>query len=228
MLRTLSLLIALVASSGCSSSTQLLVVVDTDLEPGVEVAAIEVAVAGEGVGADLRTFPLETTELPFSFGVRPARSDDEPVAIAIRALAPDGASVVGFMTHTRFVPGEVRVLEVPLARACRAEPSCEDEGLTCLRGACTAVEIDPTTLPVRRGDEPRPLFEEPRLAPDAGGVDGGPACVAGAPCESGDPCRVGVSACDPARCEVTEVLAPGAACGEGRVCDAEGRCGSQL
>ncbi|MCZ7687607.1 MAG: hypothetical protein M5U28_56265 [Sandaracinaceae bacterium] len=227
MVRTWCALVAL-AGAACSSQSQLLLVVDTDLEPGVEVSAIEVAVGGEGIGSDRRTFPLDTTELPFSLGIRPAQRDDEPVLVAATALSPEGAPVVDFQIRTRFVPGEVRVLEIPLARACALEPPCHDEGLTCLRGACVAIETDPATLPLRRGDEPRPLFEGPRVAPDAGGSDAGAACVAGEPCETGDPCHVGARACDPPRCETIETLAPGAPCGEGRVCDAEGRCGSQL
>lgn len=200
-------------------------VVDTDLEPGVEVGAIDVSVSSPSHASERRTFSLDTTELPFSLGIRPAERDDEDVVIHATAFAPDGEQVVDFEAATRFVPGEVRVLSIPLARACTAEPPCADQGLTCLRGECVPVETDPSSLPRRIGDEPQPLFEGPRVAPDAGPADIGPECIAGDACDTGDPCQVGVSACDPSRCEVASTLAIGTDCGGGRVCNAEGRCG---
>lgn len=87
-------------------------------------------------------------------------------------------------------------------------------------------ERDPASLPLRRGDEPRPLFDGPRVAPDAGADAGGEERVPDEPCDTGDPCRLGARACDPARCEVVMTLAPGTSCGDGRERDAEGQCGA--
>ncbi len=211
------------ACCACSPPTQLLVVVDTDLEPGVEVEAIDVAVSSNGGWTSRSSFSMESTELPFSLGVQAVRPD-ERVHVSARAIAPSGELAVSYDVDVGFVPGEVRVLEIPLARACVDELSCDDEGMTCLRGSCVPSSIDPSSLPGRSGDEPQPLFDGPRVAPDAGEADAGASCVAGEPCETGNPCEIGERACDPPRCQVSATLAAGTDCGEGRVCDVEGRC----
>lgn len=207
----------------CAPPTQLVVVCDTDLEPMVEVRAIEVAVSRPTFFfLDRHVFELDETSLPFTLAVVPAYRDDEPVRITATALAPDGHAIVHFLAETAFVPGEGRVIEAPLARSCMNEPPCWDDGLACVMGECVPTAVDARALP-RSGGSIDPLFEE-RIAPDAGVPDAG-VCVDGASCSTGNPCEVAELACGPEpSCTVVSTLMPGAECGNGRVCNAEGRC----
>jgi hypothetical protein len=207
----------------CGPPTQLVVVCDTDLEPTVEVASIEITASGPDSLTDRRTFDLDHTELPFSLGVAPARRTDELVHITATAFALDGSALVRNHIETHFLPGESRVVELPLARACRIEEPCHDHGLRCVGGECVSIEVEASALPVHDGSAIEPLFDM-RVAPDAG-PDAGPPCVEGVECTTGNPCERGEQTCgaEPV-CEVVSTLAAGTDCGEGRTCDAEGTC----
>lgn len=226
--------LALALLLGCDggSATQLLLVVDTDLEPGVEIAAVRATATIDGQPSAAELPVPSEEELPLSLGVAPGAREDAEVGIDLQALDPDGAVVLGWRARTRFLPGEARRLDAVLTRRCGGEPLCEAEpGTTCRGGACVDEWIDPESLPAARpGEAPADLVMEPRRAPDGGGDDAGlgdgGACAEGAPCMAG-PCALGELRCggDAPRCEEVERLAEGAACGEGRTCDAEGRCG---
>lgn len=211
-------------AAACQGPTELVVVVDSDLEPGVEIAAVQVTASTGGGASESHRFALDETPLPFSFGLRPTGRDGETVHVAVRALAPDGAAVISQTLTTRFVPGETRRLDVPLARACLAM-ECDD-GARCVAGACQPREVDASALPSGGADDPAPLLDGPRVAPDAGPGEEG-TCEAGAACDVGDPCRPGQIVCgaDGPTCEAGEPLPAGTPCGEGRTCDGEGRCG---
>lgn len=222
--------------TGCDEPTQLVVVVDSDMEPGAEIEAIDVSVMSEGGGSTTHRFDLADHPLPFSFGITPARADDEPVRIAVTAARLDLPSNVTFSAHTRFVPGETRRLEAPLGRDCddalgEAPLQCADHGQTCRFGECVDVEVDPFSLPVGPGsDPPAPLFDGPRIAPDAGVVDGG-VCVQDEPCELGE-CAEGAVECGggTAVCVAVAFAPAGTPCGDAEnalVCDGMGRCDGQ-
>lgn len=216
---------------GCAApATQIIVVVDSDLEPGVELTAIEASVS---VGARLATthrFDLAAgaVALPFSFGVAaPAGAVGDEVRVSLHAEGAEGQPLVTWRASTGFREHRTLRLDAPLARACTAAESvCGDE-LTCERGTCrdervdaqALAEIDPAAAPPR-------LFDGPSAAVD-GGVAAEP-CVEGTSCETESPCVPGSLRCGAAGDRVCEPGAPkpaGTDCGEGRACDAEGRCG---
>lgn len=215
--------------AGCTTPTQLVVVVDSDYEVGAEIDAVEVFVSSTR-GRDEHRFELAQTGLPFSFGVLPAEGDTEPVVVTVTGML-GGESVARHEVHTRFLPGRRLQLEVPLARACtdvELETTCGDTGRRCLHGACVPVEVDPETLADADG-EPRSLFEGV-TPPDAGvpaadagapDEDAGPPCEPGAECYAGTPCTVGRWTCagGERRCEMVMTCEElGATCGEGGRC----------
>lgn len=223
-MRWWGLALSIVALAGCDASTQLLVIVDSDL--GSELATVQVTASTEGALGSGRTFDVTETGLPFSFGVVSESDVEREVRIHVVGLMQDGTPILAHSVATRFLPGRTLRLEVPLARACVTEPSCEEMDLRCDYGDCIDPVVDPETLPEGNG-APTPLFDGPAPLPDAGvSVDGG--CEADAPCtDETNPCRVGVTRCDGASpsCEITETLPEGADCGEGRTCDGTGQCG---
>lgn len=219
---------------GCQQPTQLIVQVDSDLEPGVEIVAVEVTAGAEGAVGATHRFALESTPLPFSFGVAPVGANDETVRILVAGIGPDGTVVVHFEAVTQFVPGSVRLLSAPLSRACAGnELACEALEMACVDGACASREIAPETLPEASPDQaPLPLFDGPRVAPDAGpppADDAGP-CVQDARCETDNPCELATMDCtsEIPGCRSRGLAPEGTVCGNGRSCDTEGTCGTQL
>ncbi|MCC6876412.1 MAG: hypothetical protein IT378_19050 [Sandaracinaceae bacterium] len=203
--------------AGCTSPTQLVVVVDSDLEPGREIVFVDAAVSGRTT----HRFEVATTPLPFSFGVTPASREDEEVSVRVVARDARERVLSSFGARTRFVPGRALRLDAPLARAC-LESTCSDLGLVCVRGECRSELVDPASLEPAPSGEPAPLFDGSRLAPD-GGTDDAGACIEGAPCDSGNPCQPGVVRCG-VGCEPGSMLPVGASCGNGRTCTPEGLC----
>lgn len=144
----------LVALAACSRQpTQLVVIVDSDLEVPATLSAVR-AVVRDDAGAELlaHTFVLAAasgagsgTALPISFGLAPPGDDDaRRVTLDLEAL--DAASNVLFTrrTITGFVSGKSLVLPIFLSGQCRSL-TC-DGGLTCTELGCAAPEIDPGTL----------------------------------------------------------------------------------
>lgn len=214
----------LLVLAGCEPSTQLLVIVDSDL--GSELAAVHVSASAEGTITANRRFEIATTGLPFSFGVAPEGAEEQSVGLRISGLAQDGTELVSHAVETRFLPGRTLRLEVPLAQACLLEHCAESE-LRCVYGACADRFVDPTTL-AEGSAAPEGLFDGSTERPDAGALVPDAGCEAAAPCvDPLNPCRVGAMLCDGDApvCEILETLPEGAECGEGRLCDGAGRCG---
>jgi hypothetical protein len=226
------LFLALAASVGCAADpTQLLVVVDTDLEAGVEYDAILVS-AGADVGSDERRFEAGEVELPFSIGIAAGDAKDGAVRVTVSLWTREGEhtyAVVTRQAYTHFLPEQTRRLDVVLSRNClRASEECLDEQ-TCVDGACVSALVDPNTLP--HGDPGAPLMslvDGPRVAPDAGDDAGvsidADVCEEGAAC-SPAACRTGV--CTSGECVENGFEPRGTECGAGagRTCTANGMCG---
>ncbi len=206
-----------------SPTTQLLVVVDSDLEVPRELATIVVSV--EGADSALVLGDDEPLRVPLSFGVVPRdASETQRVDLSVVALDADGRSLVTRRVVTSFVHGRTLLLPVPLARACLAVECGTEE--TCEGGACVAALIDPATLASADPAAPPPILIE-RGGPTDGGrpppIDA-PMCRDGEPCSPG-PCREGMYSCAMSACVVTARAPAGTDCGEGRTCDETGTCG---
>jgi hypothetical protein len=197
LLRTLSLGLVVVLSAlwaGCSSVTQLLVVVRSDL-PAERIASVDVEVVGYPSSAP----PLERTlriagdgdaVLPFSFGVVPPGGNvGARVQITVTARAEDGSVTVTRVVRTGFRQGFTLAVPVFLAAAC-APVSCSGD-TTCAEGVCGSPDVPVDDLePVRPGDELAPVdastpdagnLEGPDGATDAGSSDAGTEPVVGFP-----------------------------------------------
>lgn len=133
--------------SACTGTpSQVLVVVDSDLEIPSELQAIRVVLRDEA-GAELRDhrFALTTGGLPISFGVGPKDGDAEvPLWIELEARGELDQILFVRRAHVRFVANKSLVLPVFLAASCRTT-SC-GEGLTCTERGCASPEIDPGSL----------------------------------------------------------------------------------
>lgn len=227
--------IALVALGGCAAdATQLLVVVDTDLQVGVEYDAIQITASGES--GDEATRDIDAS-VPFSLGISPGRGPKNQRVVVTATATLAGESVVSRRVITHFVPEQTRRVDLLLARACGGVECGGDE--TCREGTCEDANVDAMSLPVANPADPvMPLHDGPRVAPDAGpdasemddasmGEDAGE-CQEGMECEpEGEPCRMGQVVCSPVpSCMAGAPLPEGTMCGEaGRTCDGEGMCG---
>lgn len=219
-----------IAGVGCAErATQLVVVVDSDLRPGSELASIDVsaAIAGSLDPIADHRFDLAAGELalPLTFGVAaPGGRRDAGVVVTVIGRDAEGVSIVEWRASTRFRPGHALRLDAPLARACALDERCDENDLVCERGECRDAHVEPATLASVDPDAPAPrLFEGPSAPVDAGAA-AGDACVEGAPCGESR-CAPGTLRCADGACVPGPPLAAGTECGDGRVCDAEGRCG---
>jgi hypothetical protein len=130
-----------------SSSTQIVVLMDTDYSVPAEVdrlrarisKVVETDAGEEEIQTWLRVFPVsneatresEAYALPATFGVLPDESDlEREIVIELEALASGNEDVrVSRRVKTGFVRGEARLVRMLLYRSC-AEVTCE-EGETC-------------------------------------------------------------------------------------------------
>jgi len=147
---------------GCSSQTQLIVAVDTDLTiPGrLDGLRVEVRVAEQTMIASGELTSHDA--LPQTLGVSGAGAEEVRV-VAVGLLA--GTEVVRQERVTRFVSGQSRLLPLELAESC-VGVSC-GEAQTCRRGECVASAIAPSALARWEGHEPERFVGPPS---DAGGV----------------------------------------------------------
>ena len=151
-------LLALVCMTGCTNGegklTQLLVVVNTDLTPGVELEHFVLNVTGQ---AEQTARPLSdgvmasgqarTVAIPFSFGVKPgAGGPGAAVTIEVVAVSPAGEKVGVARAHVAFVVGLVKLVPLNITRSCLLVfASCSAEE-TCRDGTCGSFEVDVSSL----------------------------------------------------------------------------------
>ena len=188
--QTLRLLVTVVCAAlfgaACAgdSSTQVVVLMDTDYAVPAEVSRIRARVSkmvGEGAAAEeVETwsdlFSLSgdavsapgTYALPATFGVLAADGDiDREIIVELEALASGSdAPLVSRRVKTRFVAGETRLVRMVLYQACE-DVAC-DSGQTCgCSGAMSCATpgcIDETVAP-----EDLETIDDPgTLPPDAG------------------------------------------------------------
>lgn len=215
------------------SSTQVVVLMDTDYLVTGEVDRIQARVSkivpmgssSEEVETWNNLFDLSSdapgmeSGLPATFGILPGDSDlEREIVIELEALATGSDRVlVSRRVKTGFVPGENRLVRMPLLRACEgvtceAEESCGcPEGMSCAVPECISDWISPEDLePI---DDPGVLPPDAGIPmPDAGVPDGGgincspPLMLCGVDCVN--------TQADPRYCGDCDT-----ACGDGEVCD---------
>ena len=179
----------------CAHLTEILVVVDSDLEVGARIDTIAISVDGPSGFHVERQARLANGALPISLGVQAGADDAAAITVTAKALK-GGAEVAATIVRTRFAARESRVLPVALCGACLgiACPSSE----RCDRGGCVSVEVPSASLPPADGFSGRVACAR-RPAGDGGdvsdsGLDGDaggcPGCPAGFSCGDGGACVV--------------------------------------
>jgi hypothetical protein len=163
----------LVISSACQSPTQLVVLVDSDLEVPAELAAVQAIVtddAGEPAGAEF--FDLGRYGVPMSFGVEGGDLSSERIRITIQGLTARDELLVERTAALEFIKGEKRLLPMFLARSCAGRTCGESQ--TCTEDGCASIFVDVESLQeIEPGDErthPRPKTDS---GADTGTMDTG-------------------------------------------------------
>jgi len=157
-MRALTALSLALCFVGCKSDpTQLLVVIDSDLQVPTELSSARVKVSLGPLPVGDQTFSFANPgSLPASFGVASSGDRTLAVRIEITAIGPGGTLFTREIT-TRFRDGKTLRVPFVLPRGCRSNPSA---------AACVAAIVDPASLSeVAAGSELEP---RPALGLDAG------------------------------------------------------------
>lgn len=219
----------LLCAACAGPSTQIVVVVDSDLMPMERTTVRVITSRGEAMTSE-RDFLVDgpgAIAIPFSFGVVPRGDLSQPVRITVQALDRMGRRIVERTAEVTFVAGRTQLLSVFLGRACR-DVDCRG-ATTCIGGSCAPTVIPPGGLPlVTPGtelsvDAPEPMSDAPVL-PDVGsdagrvctecGVLGAPACSRH--CLNDGSCRCGDSCMCTFDCIIGQDCMT--SCGEGSSC----------
>lgn len=189
MKRALALLALGLGAWACGADseplTEIVVVVDSDLEIPGELDAIEIAVSGSE-GMPSASAALSGGDLPRSLGLVHSGGPLGPVWVEARGLL-GGALVVQRTAEVEFVRDRTLQLQLMLERACaeRAEPCPESE--TCAAGACIPQRIE--RLPVFSGKLPERMLPTPNAGTGAAGAaeggQGGDVSQAGGDAQGG-------------------------------------------
>ena len=175
MRRALSFIVLALSAWACGSDskplTQIVVVVNSDLEIPAELDALEIAVSGvEGMPS--ASAALSGGDLPRSLGLVHSGGRVGPVWVEARGLL-GGELVVQRTAEVEFVLDKTLELQLMLSRACaeRADDPCP-ESETCDAGECVAQRIE--SLPVFSGKPPGRMLPMPNAGNGAAGdAEGG-------------------------------------------------------
>jgi len=223
-----SLLLLVAACAG--EPTQLIVVVETNLDIPTELDEIVVVVTGPSavssstsemlVGPDDPPFPLTLTVLPDGEALG-------PVNIAARGLSV-GVETIRAEARTTLIEGETRMVRLFLLRGCIDRPC---DGMTCGENGCTPIDIASEELADWTGEPPAFDGSGPCLANpwDQDGDGQGDAACGGTDCDDLEPLAfVGnVEDCDGIDNDCSGAADEGCDCvPEGVVESCPTRCGS--
>lgn len=193
--------------TACADTTELFVVVDTDLRLGDEVTAIEVAA---GSLSDTHTFEITAASpMPLTFSIVPrgGTDSDDDISISVSAIDESNHVVVGWHALTRFRDGRSLELLAPLARSCMSSADLCGEDMACRNGVCEPLFIDPRELEPSGTHQGR-IFEgpsEPRVAPTCESrAAEGESCMPACPCVVDRTCLTGLLTCEPSAEGVVE------------------------
>lgn len=164
-----ALLLGLTAATigGCHALTEIVLVVDTDMEIPADVAQFVVTV--EGATEMHMPLPVDLMvpgNLPATLGLLPATNgSDAPLSVTVEAYSQEGPRVLMQTAQTRFVPNERRMLRMVLSVSCL--PVTCDADQTCQNGACVSIDQPAGSLSAWTGTVPdRP--SRPSIIPVVG------------------------------------------------------------
>ena len=142
------------AAGGCHVLTEIVLVIDTDMEVPADVAQFVVTVDGAaGMYGPLPVDLTVTENLPATLGLRPAtEGSNAPLSVTVDAYSQDGPRVLMQTARTRFVPNERRMLRMVLSVSC-LPVTCEADQ-TCQNGACVSSDLPADSLSVWSGIVP--------------------------------------------------------------------------
>jgi hypothetical protein len=178
------------AAGGCSEdpakSTQIVVVVDSDMDVTDALDRVTIDVSGLKKALSPASADLSKQDLPRSLGLVHTGGPLGPVRVRARGFL-DSARVIERLAIVSFEQGKTLELRLPLSAACaEAEQDCGTD-MTCDRGTCVTAEQD--DLPLFKGTVKG--FDVDDVEPpggDAGPVDAGdtptnqkPECTISAP-----------------------------------------------
>ncbi|MDH3656018.1 MAG: hypothetical protein OEN21_17275 [Myxococcales bacterium] len=232
-------LLLLTVSCTEDSSTQIVVLMDTDYAVPAEVDRIQARVSkmvdDPQDGAEVETWSdlfwlanganVEpgTHGLPATFGILPAGSGpDDEIVIELEALAAGSSEVLASRrVKTGFVPGEARLVRMQLYRVC-AELTCEPgescgcaNGGACATPSCVNETVDPYDLERIRNTGALPA--DAGIPDDSGTINCmPPLLLCGADCVNAE--------ADPRYCGDCETSCPTGLVCESGTCKDPGEC----
>ena len=150
-MRALSVASCLLLLAACTQATEIVLVVDTDLEVPDELVRVEIDVLNSMASPTRTSVDLTSAgapPLPLTLGITSRVRPDADVRIEVRGTLASGEILVRDVS-TRLTPGSSRMLRVVLARRC-LDAVCPTV-LTCDETGCRDVSIDPEALPAWAG-----------------------------------------------------------------------------
>lgn len=174
----------------CSGPTQLIVVVDTNLEAPVEIDTVEViVVAPDGVQTvtPQSVGALGDPVFPLTLGVTPEMGRLGPISVAAVGRRAGAEVVRVTATALTLIAGETRVLTLLLLRSCVGRTCLA--GQTCGPGGCSSAAGDVAALPTWDG-QPPPFDDSDRCLAMPWDVDGdgqGDEGCGGMDCDDAEP-----------------------------------------
>jgi hypothetical protein len=165
-LRTLVILL----TCGCSSLTQLVVVVDTDYSVPDDLGRFELSVSGVATTPANATADLRTdSTLPRYISLVHRGGPTGPVTVTVEGFH-NGAAIVRRSANVSFVLGQTRMLRLELLRSCEPLFTSCAAPQTCAAGRCGTADIAADDLLPWTGPPGRLIDAGPM---DAGGMDAG-------------------------------------------------------
>ncbi|MGE0786706.1 MAG: hypothetical protein AB7S26_13625 [Sandaracinaceae bacterium] len=138
--------------AACSSPTEILVVVQSDLDVPAEIDAVLVEASGSRTMSAMGSLTgPDAQSLPRTVGIVQVGERTGPLRIRVAALQ-GGLTVVERRVVTSFLPGETRVLTVFLSRSCINQSCPTDQA--CEGGRCVPESVAVEGLPTWQGSIP--------------------------------------------------------------------------